>query len=193
MVASAVPSEGKTTLVLNLSLALADIGHRVVIVEADLRRPKLSTYLGLVGGVGLTNVLAGTAELDDVVQRYGDDEVFVLASGPTPPNPGELLASSHMQALIGKLRGQYDFVLVDVPPLLPVADASGLAAHMDGVLMSVRYGTTRKEQLHQAAATITRVGGRTLGVVLNIVPSKARTAAAYGYDYTYNTGKHASG
>jgi capsular exopolysaccharide synthesis family protein len=193
MVSSAIASEGKTTLVINLALALADAGQRVVIVEADLRRPKVIRYLGLVGGVGLTNVLAGTAAFDDVVQRYGDDLLSVLAGGPTPPNPGELLASSHMRALVEKLRGQYDYVLVDAPPILPVADASGLAAHMDGVLLSIRYASTRKDQVRQAAATVERVGGTTLGVVLNIVPPKAGSAAAYGYGYSYGyeTAKHA--
>jgi receptor protein-tyrosine kinase len=154
----------------------------VTVVEADLRRPKVTRYLGLIGGVGLTNVLTGSAELDDVMQRYvnGDSQVSVLAAGPLPPNPGELLASTHMQALLEKLRGQNDFVLVDAPPLLPVADSSGLAVHMDGVLLSVRYGSTRKDQLQQAAATLDRVGARTLGVILNIVPPKAQMATAYG-------------
>ena len=185
MVSSAIPSEGKTTLVINLGLALAEAGQRVVIVEADLRRPKVINYLRLVAGAGLTNVLAGTAEIDDVLQRYGDAQISVVAGGPTPPNPGELLASSHMQSLVEKLRARFDFVLLDVPPLLPVADASGLAPHTDGVLLSVRYGSTRKDQLQQAAATVERVGGKTLGVILNIVPPKAGAAAAYGYAYTY--------
>jgi receptor protein-tyrosine kinase len=192
MVSSALPSQGKTTLVVNLSLTLADAGQRVVIVEADLRRPKVTAYMGLVSGVGLTNVLTGTADLDEVVQNYDEDGVSVVASGPTPPNPGELLASSNMQALLGKLRGRFDYVLVDAPPLLPVADASGLAAHVDGVLLSVRFGDTRKEQLHQAAVTVERVGGTTLGLVLNIVPPKAAAAAAYGYGYTYEPGKHSA-
>ena len=187
MVSSALPSEGKTTTVINLALALADAGQRVVVVEADLRRPKVISYLGLVGGVGLTNVLAGTADLDDVLQVYGDDLVSVLAGGPTPPNPGELLASSHMRALLEKMRGRYEYVLIDAPPLLPVADASGLSAHIDGVLLSVRYGITHKEQLREAAATVERVGGRTLGVVLNIVPPKAGSAVAYGYGYAYES------
>jgi len=187
MVSSALPSEGKTTVVVNLALALADAGRSVTIIEADLRRPKVTRYLGLVGGVGLTNVLTGSAELDDVMQRYvqGDSEIAVLAAGPLPPNPGELLASTHMQALLEKLRSENDFVLVDAPPLLPVADSSGLAVHMDGVLLSVRYGSTRKDQLQQAAATVERVGARTLGVILNIVPPKAQMASAYGYGYNY--------
>jgi capsular exopolysaccharide synthesis family protein len=146
MVSSAVPAEGKTTLVINLALALAEAGQRVVVVEADLRRPKVTSYLGMVGGVGLTNVLTGTAYLEEVLQQHGMDGLTVLAAGPTPPNPGELLASSHMRAVVEKLRGRFDVVLVDAPPLLPVADASGLAPHTDGVLLSVRYGSTRRDQ-----------------------------------------------
>jgi receptor protein-tyrosine kinase len=157
----------------------------VTIVEADLRKPKVTRYLGMVGGVGLTNILAGTADLDEVIQRYGSEELSVIAAGPTPPNPGELLASSHMFALLDKLRAENDFVLVDAPPLLPVADSTGLAVFMDGVLLSVRYGSTRKEQLQQAAATLERVGAKTLGVILNIVPPKAELATAYGYGYAY--------
>ncbi|MGZ4574716.1 MAG: polysaccharide biosynthesis tyrosine autokinase, partial [Mycobacteriaceae bacterium] len=122
MISSAVPAEGKTTVVVNLALALADAGRRVTIVAADLRRPTVTRYLGMVGGVGLTNILAGTAEIDEVIQSYGTGELKVIAAGPTPPNPGELLSSSHMFSLIDKLRGQNDFVLVDAPPLLPVAD-----------------------------------------------------------------------
>jgi capsular exopolysaccharide synthesis family protein len=185
MVSSALPDEGKTTVVINLALALVDAGRRVTIVEADLRRPKISRYLSLVGGAGLTNVLAGNASLDDVVQKYGDARVAVIPSGPTPPNPGELLASSQMSALVNKLRGQSDFVLIDAPPLLPVADSSGLAVHTDGVLLSVRYGHTRKDQLRHAAATLDGVGAKKLGLILNIVPPKSDVANAYGYGYEY--------
>jgi receptor protein-tyrosine kinase len=140
----------------------------------------------MVGGVGLTNVLTGTAYLEEVLQQHGVDGLTVLAAGPTPPNPGELLASSHMRAVVEKLRGRFDVVLVDAPPLLPVADASGLAPHTDGVLLSVRYGSTRRDQLRQAATTVERAGGRTLGAVLNIVPPRA--GSAYGYGYSYESG-----
>lgn len=191
MMTSAIPAEGKTTAVVNLALALADAGRKVIIIEADLRRPKVTRYLGMVGGAGLTNILAGTAEVDDVIQRYGSADLSVIAAGPTPPNPGELLASSHMSALVDKLRGGFDYVLVDAPPVLPVADASGLAAMMDGVLLSLRYGRTTKEQLRQAATTLERVGAETLGVILNIVPAKAELASAYGYGYSYETGDQA--
>jgi receptor protein-tyrosine kinase len=191
MVSSAMPSEGKTTVVVNLAVALAEAGRKVTIIEADLRQPKVTRYLGMVDAVGLTNVLAGSADLDEVVQAYGEGRLRVLAAGPRPPNPGELLSSSQMASLVAKLRGEGDYVLVDAPPLLPVADSSGLAVMMDGVLLSVRYGSTTKDQLRQAATTLERVGAKTLGVILNIVPPKADLASAYGYGYSYATeGKH---
>ncbi len=193
MVTSALPSEGKTTAVVNLGMALADAGRRVTIVEADLRKPKVIRYLGLVAGVGLTNLLAGSAEVDDVVQKHGVGDLYVIGAGPTPPNPGELLSSSHMLALLDKLRTENDFVLVDAPPLLPVADATGLAVNMDGVLLSVRYGSTHKEQLQQAAATLERIGATTLGVILNIVPPNAEMTHAYAYGYAYGYGYPPSG
>jgi receptor protein-tyrosine kinase len=185
MISSAVPSEGKTTVTINLALAMAEAGNRVTIVEADLRRPKVTAYLGMVGGVGLTNVLAGTAGLDEVLQPYRHTTVSVVASGPIPPNPGELLASSQMAALLDKLKGLNDFVVVDAPPLLPVADATGLAAHVDGVLLSVRYGKTTKQQLQQASVALERVHATTLGIILNIVPPKSAVATAFGYGYGY--------
>jgi capsular exopolysaccharide synthesis family protein len=192
MVTSALPSEGKTTLAINLALALAEAGPSVALVEADLRRPRVTRYLGIVGGVGLTNVLAGAAEFDEVVQTFGTSGLSVLAAGPTPPNPGELLSSAHMSALLAKVRETHDYVIIDAPPLLPVADASGLAPAVDGVLLSVRYGTTKRDQVQQAALTLDRVGAKILGQVLNIVPPSAEIATAYGYGYGYGyeAGKH---
>jgi capsular exopolysaccharide synthesis family protein len=188
MVSSALPSEGKSTAVVNLGLALATAGRRVAIVEADLRRPKVTQYLGLVGGIGLTNVLSGSADVEDVLQPVGEGGLSVIGAGPTPPNPGELLASGQMAALVEKLRADNDYVLVDAPPLLPVADATGLAVIVDGVLLSVHYGTTRKEHLQQAAATLHGVGARPLGVILNMVPARAPLALVSGRSERYGYG-----
>jgi receptor protein-tyrosine kinase len=186
MVSSAVPSEGKTTLVVNLARVLADAGRNVMVVEADLRRPKVIEYLGLVAGAGLTNVLAGTAEISDVVQVFGRGRFAVLGAGAAAPNPGELLASSAMSNLLQKLGGDHDVVLVDAAPMLSVADASGLAPLVDGVLLSVRYGETTSDQLRQAATKLRRVGASVLGVVLNIVPPSADIGdgRSYGYERT---------
>jgi receptor protein-tyrosine kinase len=196
MMASAVPSEGKTTAAINLALALADSGKRVTVLEADLRRPRLTKYLALVEGVGLTNVLAGTATIDDVVQPYLETGLQVIGAGPTPPNPGKVLASSQMATLIDKLRGSNDFVIIDAPPLLPVADSTALATFVDGVLLSVRYGITKKEQLRHAAANLALVRAQLLGLILNIIPATTEVASVYGYGYGYEDplrGRHAPG
>ncbi|MGY1987077.1 polysaccharide biosynthesis tyrosine autokinase [Blastococcus sp. SYSU DS0669] len=181
MVSSAVATEGKSTLAVNLALTLAEGGHRVALVESDLRHPRVVKYLGLVDGAGLTSILAGAADLDDVLQPYGSTGLSVLAAGSIPPNPSELLASSQLRTLVEQLRATHDYVIVDTPPLLPVADASAVAVAMDGVLLSVRQGKTRREELERAVAILDRVGARTLGVILNMAPASS-TPQAYGYD-----------
>jgi capsular exopolysaccharide synthesis family protein len=172
MVTSAVPSEGKTTTVVNLALVLAVAGRKVAVVDADLRTSKVTDYLGMSGDAGLSNVLGGTADLSEVVQRYDDRAIWVVAAGPTPANPGELLATGEMRSLIDKLRGDYDYVLVDAPPVLSVADASGMARYTDGVLLVVRQGGTQVGELREAAIVLERVRAKTLGVVLNFVPAR---------------------
>jgi len=187
LVSSSLPGEGKTTVAVNLALALAAAGRRVVLVEADLRRPRVTRYLGLVSGAGLTSVLNGSAGLDDVLQPVGDGALQVLAAGPTPPNPGELLASGQMQRVVAELLDRVDVVLLDGPPLLPVSDAGGLAPSTDGVVLCVRYGQTTTQELTTAARTLERVGARTLGTVFTFVPR--RVAGDEGLGYTYHYGE----
>ena len=183
MISSALPSEGKTTVAVNLALALAEAGQRVVVVEADLRRPRVTTYLGMVGDVGLTNILTGSASVDDVAQPYGATSLVVVAAGPQAPNPAQLLASASMSTLLQELRATYDYVILDAPPLLPVADSTGLAVLADGVLLSVRHGATTREQLQRTRGTLDRVGATTFGVVLNMVPARDEASVTYGYEY----------
>ncbi|MDP9459038.1 MAG: polysaccharide biosynthesis tyrosine autokinase [Actinomycetota bacterium] len=182
MVSSSMAGEGKSTVAVHLAISLAEGGHRVTIVEADLRRPRVTMFLGLVDGAGLTSILSGAAELDDVLQTYGDGNLSVLAAGSIPPNPSELLSSSRLRGLVEELRARNDFVIFDTPPLLPVSDGSAVAVVMDGVLLSVRHGKTRREELEQAAGALTRVGAKTLGVVLTVVPPSADASKVYGYD-----------
>ncbi len=180
-VASSLPEEGKTTTLCNLAIALAQAGNRVVLVEADLRRPRAAEYLGLEGAVGLTNVLVGQASLDDVLQPWGDDLFSVLASGPTPPNPSELLASDRMRKLLVELQESYDTILIDTPPLLPVTDAAAIAVHCDGALLITRYGATSRDQVQKAVAVLTGVGARVLGTVFSMTP--ATDSGTYYYAY----------
>jgi capsular exopolysaccharide synthesis family protein len=183
LVSSALPDEGKSTVAANLALTLARAGRSVVLVEADLRRPRVARYLGRVSGVGLTNVLNGTAGLEDVLQPSGDDGPTFLAAGPTPPNPSELLSSAAMSDVVSRLLEQADMVLLDGAPLLPVADAVGLAPRVDGVLLCVRFGRTKREELSLAREVLDRVGAATLGAVVTFVPP--RTAGSLSYSYGY--------
>jgi len=185
VVSSSVPGEGKSTLAVNLGVALAQSGSRVMLIEADLRRPRVTRYMGLISGAGLTNVLAGTASLHEVAQPWGDGKLTVLGAGPMPPNPSEMLGSAQMRGLLDDLRQTFDFVVIDAPPLLPVTDAAVLTVLSDGCVVSTRYGNTRREELTETAAVLQRIDGKLLGVVLNRVPPAAGAARGYGYGYSY--------
>ncbi|MCW2583224.1 MAG: Capsular exopolysaccharide family, partial [Klenkia sp.] len=175
MVTSADQSEGKTTTAVHLAQELARAGNRVLLVDADLRRPRVADALGLVNGAGLTSVLTGQVDLEDVTQPVGDGRLTVLAAGQTPPNPAQLIGSTAMDDLLTAASSSYDLVVVDAPPLLPVADASGLAPLVDGVLLVARYAGTRRDRLERARAQLDRVGATTLGVVLSRVPQRSRS------------------
>jgi succinoglycan biosynthesis transport protein ExoP len=187
VVSSSLPGEGKSTLAVNLATLLAQTGSRVTLIEADLRRPRVTRYMGLISGAGLTNVLAGTVSLHDVAQPWGDGKLTVLAAGPMPPNPSEMLGSTQMRALLDDLRQTNDFVVIDAPPLLAVTDAALLAVLSDGCVLATRYGATRREQLAEAAATLDRIDAKLLGVILNRVPQAVAMAHGYGYGYGYET------
>jgi capsular exopolysaccharide synthesis family protein len=184
---SSLPTEGKTTTVCNLAIALARAGKGVAIVDADLRRPRIAENLGLEGAAGLTTVLIGRARLDQVLQPWGAEGVAVLASGPVPPNPSELLASRHMADLLAELSQRFDYVLLDTPPLLPVTDAALLAGSYDGVLLIVRHGRTSRTQVRAAMSALNAVSANVLGAMLTMTP-KAGGGRRYGYyNYSYET------
>ena len=185
VITSSVTGEGKTTTAINLALVLAQSGQRVALVEADLRRPRVLRYLRMVSGAGLTNVLAGNADLSELLQPYGDGKLSVLAAGPHPPNPSELLGSDHMAELLAELRRTHDYVIIDAPPLLPVTDAAVLAVLADGAVIVTRYGSTKRDQLRAAADILRGIDARVVGTVLNMVSTRARE---YGYGYGYGYG-----
>jgi capsular exopolysaccharide synthesis family protein len=185
VITSAVAGEGKSTTACNLAITLAQAGIRVALVESDLRRPKIAEYLGVEGSVGLTSVLIGRASLDDALQTWGRCGLAVLASGPIPPNPSELLGSGHMVALLRQLQQRFDVVIIDAPPLLPVTDAAVLSRICDGAVLVVRYGKTRREQLERTTQALRTVDARILGTVMNMAPTKGPDAYAYGYGYSY--------
>lgn len=175
---SPLPDEGKTTTVLNLALAMVASNQRILVIDADLRRPSVARMLGIEGGVGLTTVLSDWATLQDAIQPWAAG-LDVLASGALPPNPSELLGSHHMARVLEQVRARYDCVLIDTPPLLPVTDAAALAPLTDGALVMARCRRTTSDQVRQAVDAIAAVGVPVLGTVLTMVPPHGPQAYAH--------------
>ena len=183
VVTSAVAGEGKSTTSCNLAITLAQAGIKTVLVEADLRRPKVAQYLGIEGAVGLTSVLTGAATLTDVLQPWGRIPLQVIASGPLPPNPAEILGSHLMQDLLKELEDVADIVVLDAPPLLPVTDAAVLARVTDGAVLVIAARHTKREQVGRSLEALAGVDARLLGTVLNKTPASGPDSDAYGYGY----------
>jgi len=186
VVTSSVPSEGKSTTTINLAIALADAGKRVALLDTDLRKPKVAEYLGIEGGVGLTDVLIGRADVNEVMLPWGGRSLYVLAAGKIPPNPSELLGSQQMGVLLEMLEKEFDVVLCDAPPLLPVTDAAILARATSGALMVIAAGRTTRHQLALATDALTTVGVKIAGFVMSMVPTRGPDSyySAYGYGYS---------
>lgn len=187
VVTSALPEEGKTTTSVNLAITLAQAGHRTLLIEGDLRRPRAAEALGVDNAVGVTTVLVGKVTLDDAIQKQDATDLHVLGSGAIPPNPAELLQSNAMSELLTRVRERYDVVIVDAPPLLPVTDAALLATQSDGAMLVVRHGRTTKDQVAQSIERLRQVDAKLVGVVLNMVPT-GRKRHGYGYAYGYGYG-----
>ena len=188
-VSSALPNEGKTTTSLNLAITLSQAGFRVALIETDMRRPKVSTYLTESKSIdGLSEVLTGrvkfdTAEaLEKVLIPWGEDGLRVLPSGKIPPNPAELLNSETMSKVVASLKSNFEYVILDCAPLLPVADAAIVASKSDGVLLIAHAGHTKIAEFQGAVDAIVAVGSSVIGVVLNMIP-QTRTGGEYGYRY----------
>ena len=182
IVTSAVPGEGKSTVSLSLARSLADAGSPVILIDADLRRPTVAKKLKLDAKVGLTQVLAGQVEIANAVHQLGDSNLFVLPAGRIPPNPSELLGSDKMRQLIKELSEEF-IVVVDVPPLLPVTDASLLSNSVDGVILVGSIGRSHREQMTEASSILKKVNANLFGLVLNRAPRKGLGNSYYGFGY----------
>jgi len=210
LITSGLPRQGKTTTTINLGLSLALSGKRVMVLEADLRRPRLHDYLEVAQAPGLSNVLAGNTRLDGALQlvkadrfmpadsqrKPGEDRrtllqrnFYVLTSGPIPPNPAELLASDRMKKMIEELAGMADYLLIDTPPVLAVSDALALAPCTDGVILSALVGKSTRDEVHQVRDIFARAGVRVIGVVASGAKKNPayyrKRGYAYGYGYGY--------
>jgi len=180
VITSSIPGEGKSTIALNLAVSLADTGARIILIDADLRRPSMANYIGIEGGVGLTTVLIGRADVEDVVQHLGNTTLDLLPAGQIPPNPSELLGSAAMETLMAKLEATYDMVLLDSAPLLPVTDAAVLSNLASGALLVVSPDQIHRAQLQQTLRSLESAGAHLYGIVMNKVEN------VKGGPYTYH-------
>ncbi|WP_051297781.1 polysaccharide biosynthesis tyrosine autokinase [Brevibacterium album] len=183
LVTSAVAGEGKTTTSINLALVMAQSGKRVALVDADLRRPRVAERLGLENAAGLTTALVGAAEVTELVQPWGDDELYVLTAGDIPPNPSELLESRVMERIVAQLAAEFDLVVIDGPPLLPVADGVILARQVGRVVLVAGVGQVRMGEVQEALTSLAMVDATRVGIVLNRVPASSHEVAGYGVEY----------
>lgn len=194
LVTSPQPTEGKSTVVANLGVVLAQAGRRVIVVDTDLRRPILHHIFGQNNDWGLTGALFGEGNrTDDGLLPTGVENLSFLPSGPLPPNPSEILGSQRMGDFLAHLQEQADVILLDSPPLLTMADASVLAARVDGVILVADAGRTRREALKKAAEALRRIGAHVLGVALNRVGLRSEGYSYYYYYYYSDEGKRRKG
>lgn len=190
MITSGLPQEGKTTTSLNTASVLAQRGSRVLLIDADLRRPRLHQILGLKPTPGLSNLLTGSAKASEVIQTTEVPNMFCITSGAIPPHPAELLASDLMKEHLALWREEFDHVIIDTPPVLSVTDAVMLSSYAESTILVVRGGKTRKEALRRVRSMLTQVKARVLGVVINGVDMGAPEHYYYYYGKRYGDTKY---
>ncbi|PNI08803.1 lipopolysaccharide biosynthesis protein [Arthrobacter sp. AFG7.2] len=179
VVTSSVSGEGKSTIAANLASAISAGGEQVIVVDGDLRHPSVAKIFDVIPGIGITDILTGKAEVDDVLQQRSDlPNLSILGSGRIPPNPSELLSSHAMKQLIDSL-SEKGIVIIDAPPLLPVTDAVLLAKIADGAIVVVKAGKTTKDQLTKSLGNVRKVHATVLGTLLNCVPAKEFDGYSY--------------
>jgi succinoglycan biosynthesis transport protein ExoP len=188
LVTSSHKGEGKSTTAVNLAIAMALEGRRVILVDADLRRPSLHRILDLPSAPGLTDVLLGSRKVADALRSTDVASLRVLTSGPIPPNPAELLNSGPMAAIVAELRGLADIVIFDTPPCLPVTDAQVLATKVEGVLLVAEMGEAKKAEVKHAKELFDRAHARTVGLIFNKI---SESSGGYYYYYYYRRGGYA--
>ncbi len=194
-ISSPRPREGKSTTTIYIGTTMAQSGQRVLIVDADLRRPRLHKAMNVSRELGLTTVLLGEATLDDAIKTTDVPGLFVLPAGPKPPNPAELLLTDRFKALLEQMEGKFDRILLDSPPLLAVSDPVVLSRLSDGVLLVLQSGSTRIEDALLSVRTLRGVDAPVLGVILNDIDLDNRRygygSKYYGYGSTYGYGEDA--
>lgn len=175
-ITSPCPQEGKSTTSLNLAYSLAEAGNKVILVDADMRRPSIAKIVGEPKSPGLSNKLADS-ECEAINKGLLHENLSILFSGDIPPNPSELIGSERMNRLMEQFRNEYDYVIVDLPPVISVSDPIAMSRHVDGVVVVVRHGHTRRRDVAEAMRQLSMVNAKVLGFVYN---GSVKTKAHYG-------------
>ncbi|MEN3939843.1 polysaccharide biosynthesis tyrosine autokinase [Prosthecobacter sp. SYSU 5D2] len=184
MFTSARPGEGKTTISSNVAWAFSSLGERTLIIDCDLRRGRLHNVVGVSNEFGLTNLLTGRATLDQCVQKSNTDNLWTISRGPVVPGTTELLNSGVFAAVLDQLKGQYDRIILDTPPVLGLSETAFLQNHADGIVIIVRCGITQRKDVVDAVQTLQKLGGHFYGFVLNGVDFSKRLNHYYYYYYS---------
>lgn len=186
VVSSANPREGKTTCVIYLGTTMAQSGQRVLLIDTDMRKPRLHSLTGGSRGLGLSNLILGDRDYDEVIKTTDVPNLFVLPCGPLPPNPAELLMGQRFEAILAELNTRFDRIILDSPPLQPVTDAVLLSKRTDGAILVVQAGKTLRDEIRRSANKIRSVGGTIFGVIVNAIEASERDGYYYSY-YGYGT------
>lgn len=180
-ITSASPGEGKSTTATNLAIVLAQQDHKVLLIDMDMRKPTCHTIFREANQSGLTNVLFNLAKLSEVVHKTAVPNLSLLTSGPIPPNPAELLSKNRMDALLNEARLEYDYIILDTPPVLTVTDAQIIAQKSDGVVLVISNGKTTKENAAKAKGLLLKARANILGVIFNRREKKLDKKESYYY------------
>ena len=188
-ITSSNAGEGKTTTSLNLAITFAQTGSKVLLIDADLRKPRIHQYLGVVKSDGLTTVLSKQKEFEEVVYHNLRPGLDCMTSGSIPPNPAELLGSESMEKLLDKLKLQYDYILIDTPPVTVVTDAVALSGYVSGIMLIVREGFTNYESIDQALSLLNIAKAKLIGFFINDIDAMSMNYGSYrsGYGKGYKT------
>lgn len=191
LITSSLSGEGKTCLSINLAISLAQTGKKVIILDCDLRKPKVHRYLRIKHSsqYGVSTVINGTAEMDSSIGYLEDINLYVMLAGPTPPNPSELLNSEKAKELFDSLAERFDYIICDTAPASIVTDAVALSKHCDGVIFVIRQNYATTDHVKEAISRLEGVNAKILGTILNGYDAKDDNSAYYGQYYYYYSNK----
>ena len=183
VVTSSGPGEGKSTTVINTAITFAQAGSRVLVIDGDLRKPKVHKLVNLFNNNGLTNILASKGDYKSSIKQIGINGIDIITCGAIPPNPSELLSSKQMKALLSQLREEYDLIMIDAPPVGNVTDAAILSTICDGTILVAASGQVDIDSIQRAKELLQKVNANIIGVVLNKLDKNSKGNSYYYYYY----------